>query len=109
VNASASCSGRAGPIGSTTRFVESARRAVRADYLVMDVTSETSVQHLVQHARDAFGRLDIMICNAGFGFLRHRRRDARLHHAAHDGCELHGTFYARARRCRSSARSRTAT
>jgi short-subunit dehydrogenase len=40
----------------------------RADYLVMDVTSETSVQHLVQHARDAFGRLDIMICNAGFGF-----------------------------------------
>ena len=40
----------------------------RADYLVMDVTSETSVQHLVQHARDALGRLDIMICNAGFGF-----------------------------------------
>ena len=40
----------------------------RADYLVMDVTSETSVQHLVQHARDTLGRLDIMICNAGFGF-----------------------------------------
>ena len=40
----------------------------RADYLVMDVTSETSVQHLVQHARDRLGRLDIMICNAGFGF-----------------------------------------
>ena len=34
----------------------------------MDVTSETSVQRLVQHAREAFGRLDVMICNAGFGF-----------------------------------------
>jgi short-subunit dehydrogenase len=34
----------------------------------MDVTSEADVQRLVQHARDAFGRLDIMICNAGFGY-----------------------------------------
>ena len=39
-----------------------------ADSIVMDVTSETSVQRLVQHAREAFGRLDVMICNAGFGF-----------------------------------------
>ena len=40
----------------------------RADFIVMDVTSEADVQRLVQHARDGFGRLDIMICNAGFGF-----------------------------------------
>ena len=40
----------------------------RADSIVMDVTSEASVQRLVQHAREAFGRLDVMICNAGFGF-----------------------------------------
>lgn len=40
----------------------------RADFLVTDVTSEADVHRLVQRALDAFGRLDIMICNAGFGF-----------------------------------------
>jgi short-subunit dehydrogenase len=40
----------------------------RADFLVTDVTSEADVHSLVQRAYDAFGRLDIMICNAGFGF-----------------------------------------
>jgi short-subunit dehydrogenase len=34
----------------------------------MDVTREADVAALAERARSAFGRLDIMICNAGFGF-----------------------------------------
>ena len=40
----------------------------RAEPVVIDVTSEADVQRLVQHAVDTFLRLDIMICNAGFGY-----------------------------------------
>jgi short-subunit dehydrogenase len=40
----------------------------RAESVVMDVTSEADVKRLVQHAVDVFLRLDIMICNAGFGY-----------------------------------------
>jgi short-subunit dehydrogenase len=40
----------------------------RADSVVMDVTSETDVRALVERAQEAFGSLDIMICNAGFGY-----------------------------------------
>jgi short-subunit dehydrogenase len=40
----------------------------RADSAIMDVTSEIDVRGLVQRAVDSFGRLDIMICNAGFGY-----------------------------------------
>lgn len=40
----------------------------RADSAIMDVTSEIDVKRLVQQAVDSFGHLDIMICNAGFGF-----------------------------------------
>jgi short-subunit dehydrogenase len=40
----------------------------RAESVVVDVASEGDVQRLVQHARSTFGRLDIMICNAGFGY-----------------------------------------
>lgn len=39
-----------------------------ADAVTMDVTSEEDVHRLVQHAGDCFGRLDIMVCNAGFGY-----------------------------------------
>ena len=35
---------------------------------VTDVTREREVVALVQRARDAFGGLDIMVCNAGFGY-----------------------------------------
>jgi short-subunit dehydrogenase len=49
--------------------VDDIRRAGgRADYAVTDVTSLADVDRLTQRATDAFGRLDIMICNAGFGF-----------------------------------------
>jgi short-subunit dehydrogenase len=40
----------------------------RAEAAVMDVTSEPDVNGLVAHATRTFGRLDVMICNAGFGF-----------------------------------------
>jgi NAD(P)-dependent dehydrogenase (short-subunit alcohol dehydrogenase family) len=40
----------------------------RAAILEMDVTREPDVQALVGLATREFGRLDIMICNAGFGY-----------------------------------------
>lgn len=40
----------------------------RAESVVADVTSGDDVSRLVRHALDTFGRLDIMICNAGFGY-----------------------------------------
>lgn len=40
----------------------------RAEAVTMDVTQEDDVARLVARARDAFGGLDIMICNAGFGY-----------------------------------------
>jgi short-subunit dehydrogenase len=40
----------------------------RAESVVTDVTSEADVQKLVQRASEAFGRLDVMVCNAGFGY-----------------------------------------
>lgn len=40
----------------------------RAESLVTDVTSEAEVARLVARAQEAFGRLDIMVCNAGFGY-----------------------------------------
>lgn len=40
----------------------------RAEAVVMDVTREADVARLVARAQEAFGRLDIMICNAGFGY-----------------------------------------
>jgi len=40
----------------------------RAAIVQMDVTREDDVQALVAMAEREFGRLDIMICNAGFGY-----------------------------------------
>ena len=39
-----------------------------AEAVVMDVTSEADMQRFVARAQDAFGRLDVMVCNAGFGY-----------------------------------------
>jgi short-subunit dehydrogenase len=39
-----------------------------AEAVTMDVTSEEDVRRLVARAREAFGRLDVMVCNAGFGY-----------------------------------------
>ena len=40
----------------------------RAEAVTMDVTREADVIALVARAQEVFGRLDIMICNAGFGY-----------------------------------------
>src|SRR5262245_53103724 len=40
----------------------------RAEAVTMDVTNEADVVRLVERAREAFGGLDIVICNAGFGY-----------------------------------------
>ena len=40
----------------------------RAESVVMDVTSEAEVQNLVARAHALTGRLDVMVCNAGFGY-----------------------------------------
>src|SRR5436190_16794269 len=40
----------------------------RADAITMDVTIEADVTRLVEQARSTFGRLDVAICNAGFGY-----------------------------------------
>ena len=55
----------------------------------MDVTVEADVLRLVQHAHATFGALDIVICNAGFGYYGTRRGDAARDHAPHDGRQLH--------------------
>lgn len=39
-----------------------------AEAVTMDVTREEDVERLVAHARRVFGGLDIMVCNAGFGY-----------------------------------------
>lgn len=40
----------------------------KVETVTMDVTREEEVVALVQRARDVFGGLDIMVCNAGFGY-----------------------------------------
>jgi short-subunit dehydrogenase len=52
-----------------TAAVERIREAGgRAEPVTMDVTVEADVDRLVSRAAEAFGRLDIMVCNAGFGY-----------------------------------------
>jgi NADP-dependent 3-hydroxy acid dehydrogenase YdfG len=56
-----------------TPLLEAAANAIRgaggrAAVMSMDVTSEADNEALVQKAIAEFGRLDVMICNAGFGF-----------------------------------------
>src|ERR687898_611831 len=52
--------------------LQSAADAIRraggmAEAVVMDVTSEPDMQRFVTRALDTFGRIDVMVCNAGFG------------------------------------------
>src|SRR6187200_1462886 len=44
------------------------RRGGAAQAVPMDVTVEADVQRLADRAVSGFGRLDIMVCNAGFGY-----------------------------------------
>ena len=40
----------------------------RAEAITMDVASDADVVRLVARAREAYGRLDVVLCNAGFGY-----------------------------------------
>jgi short-subunit dehydrogenase len=56
-----------------TDRLEQAVRAIAAqggsaEALPIDVAQEADVVRVVQRAHEAFGRLDIMVCNAGFGY-----------------------------------------
>lgn len=56
-----------------TDRLEQAVRAIvasggRAEAVAADVSQESEVGALVSRAQSAFGRLDIMVCNAGFGY-----------------------------------------
>ena len=56
-----------------TDLLEAAVTRIRAsggaaEAVTMDVTREEDAVRLVQHAQTAFGTLDVMICNAGFGY-----------------------------------------
>ena len=57
---------RADRLDEAVRSIQSAGH--RAESVVTDVTSESDVARLVARAQEAFGRLDIMLCNAGFGY-----------------------------------------
>ena len=91
-------------------IVASARRGDRLDALVSeitkaggkalaapgDVTSEADMRALVRRSVEAFGRLDVMICNAGIGYygpLDETPADAMRRVV---DVNLMGTFYAAA-------------
>jgi len=66
----------------------------RALAVKADVTSEADMQSLVTRTVDAFGRLDVMICNAGIGFHdAFEKTPTDVIHRLVD-VNLMGTFYA---------------
>ena len=66
--------------------------------LVGDVTSDADMQALVARALDRFGRLDVMVCNAGFGIYGAIDDIAPGADAAAARRQLHGHLSRRARR-----------
>jgi len=66
----------------------------RALAVKADVTSEAEMQSLVTRTVDVFGRLDVMICNAGIGFHdAFEKTPTEVIHRLVD-VNLMGTFYA---------------
>ena len=59
---------RVGPIGSTRSSPEIRAAGGMALAVAGDVTSATDMESLVARAVEAFGRLDVMVCNAGIGY-----------------------------------------
>jgi NAD(P)-dependent dehydrogenase (short-subunit alcohol dehydrogenase family) len=59
----------------------------------MDVTSEADVLRLVEHARQTFGRLDVIICNAGFGYYGTVEETAAATMQRMMDVNFMGTFY----------------
>ncbi len=50
-----------------------AAKGGQARFFACDVTDEAAVEDAVQTMRDEFGRIDILVCNAGIGGPRHAR------------------------------------
>src|SRR5687767_12720910 len=52
--------------------LEALNRTLGGGHLVVpsDVSDRAQCESLVQRAYDHFGRLDTLVCNAGYGFLR---------------------------------------
>ena len=59
------CARRADPLASTAEDIE--RAGGEAVAMTADVTREADMEAFVATAVDRFGRLDAMVCNAGFG------------------------------------------
>lgn len=57
---------RADRLDAATRTIRAT--GGRAEAVTADVTSETDMEQLVAHAQRTFGALDVMVCNAGFGY-----------------------------------------
>jgi short-subunit dehydrogenase len=65
-----------------------------AEPVVMDVTSEADTGRMIARAEEAFGRLDVMICNAGFGYYGTlEQTDPSIMRRMMD-VNFHGTFLA---------------
>lgn len=60
------CARRTTALGAAVRDIEAS--GGRALAVTADVTSEADMNAVVGRALEAFGRLDVMICNAGFGY-----------------------------------------
>ena len=69
------CARRPEPLESVAD--EIARAGGDALPIVADVTSEPDMHALVARAVERFGRLDVMMCNAGFGIYGAIDRDRR--------------------------------
>lgn len=83
---------RAGPLEAAAS--EMRRAGASAEAVVADVTSEEDVARLVGRALDVFGRLDIMVCNAGFGYYGTlEETDPSIMRRMMD-VNFHGTFLA---------------
>ena len=82
----------------------SRRPAAEALTVVADVTREDDMNGLVARAVERFGRLDVMMCNAGFGIYgAHRRHRARADAEARWTSTTSAPTTPRARRCPCSA------
>jgi short-subunit dehydrogenase len=69
-------------------------RGGRALAVIADVTREADMQRLVRDTIDRFGRLDVMICNAGFGVEGSLNQAAADHMRQLLDVNYLGTFFA---------------
>lgn len=59
---------RAEELAKQVQFITS--RGYKASAIPADITDETQISHLVERALDEFGRIDVLVNNAGIGRIR---------------------------------------